>query len=625
MPPFYGSTCLLAVQIAVEERPGSYPRARSNRAHYESRVAFMSALVHQEELDSDSSAGKGKGSGSGSGSSGSSGSGNPKNKPSDNTNNNNGLPMIELDLNLTTIPQEDSGSNSSPPTTTPTVVAAPMLAGDPRTDDPMLWDPAEHQARRALLVERYYQALERQQRSTEEAEEEEEEEEEAVEVEDNNHHHHSLAKAAHYPPRLSAIEERRTAAAAAASTAEAMQKKETREKKKKKRALVGIQPVRGDHLDRQWVAAMNVGNPPQIFSAVFDTGSSDVWVASSACTTEECRRLRQFSPSSSSTFQTVTGPFNINYADNTWIQGTLGKDDVSVAGIKIRQQTFGLATAITTRTEVDSIMGLGFDSNSEIPGMKTPVTNMIEQGQIDQPVVSVWLNKAVNQGKDISNGGQFIFGGVNTSLFYGSITYLPVTSSREWQVATDKIMLGNKMLSSNPPDAIIDTGASYIVFPESLATSFHRMIPNAQYDREYGWLVPCSMASSKTIGDLAFMFDDTRFSVPFSDIVILKSEYNGFCFSAVDSWREVDGHGGQNTIVLGDLFIKNQYVIFDYGKKQVGLAQKVENTPSGIGLNSRNAAGMDRRSLLEDVDSKTWRHLAIILTSVIFVLVEGFV
>ncbi|KAG0246182.1 hypothetical protein DFQ27_002989, partial [Actinomortierella ambigua] len=82
------------------------------------------------------------------------------------------------------------------------------------------------------------------------------------------------------------------------------------------------------------------------------------------------------------------------------------------------------------------------------------------------------------------------------------------------------------------------------------------------------------MASSKTIGDLNFIFDDTQFSVPFSDVVILKSEYNGFCFSAIDSWREADdSHGGQKTIVLGDLFIKNQYVIFDYGKQKVGLAQ----------------------------------------------------
>ncbi|KAG0248757.1 hypothetical protein DFQ27_000656, partial [Actinomortierella ambigua] len=321
-------------------------------------------------------------------------------------------------------PEKPSGSSSSStstttgggatattpsPSSTPstTVVAAPMLADD---DDPMLWDPAEHQKRRARLVERYYQAQERQQNDERNdliAEEDEEDEEEGDKTDVD----------------FTRIKRRR---------------------RKKKRALVGIQPVRGDHLDRQWVAAMNIGNPPQIFSAVFDTGSSDVWVASSACTTT-CSKLRRFNPSSSTTFQPIQGPFNINYADNTWIQGTLGSDDVSVAGINIRAQMFGLATTVTARTEVDSIMGLGFDSNSEIPGMNTPLTNMIEQGQIDQPVVSVWLNKAANQGKDTSDGGQFIFGGVNTSLFYGSITYLPVTSSREWQVAVDKVMLGSKL------------------------------------------------------------------------------------------------------------------------------------------------------------------------------------
>ncbi|KAG0242967.1 hypothetical protein BGW41_003132 [Actinomortierella wolfii] len=520
--------------INVEERPGSYPRARSNRAHYESRVAFMSALIQQDELDQDST---------------STSTSNKSHTGKDNTNSNSSAPLSPSNLTLELSPNT-------------TVIASPMTAGDPK-DDPMLWDPAEHQARRAQFLERYYASLEEQSSPPDEQQQEQ-----------------------HDP-----------------STPDGS-------KKRKKRALVGIQPVRGDHLDRQWVAAMSVGTPSQLFSVVFDTGSSDVWVASTACATQPCSMLRRFNPMNSRTFESLDHPWSINYADNTWIRGNLGRDDVSVAGITIRKQTLGLATTITTRTEVDGIMGLGFDSNSEIPGMKTPVTNMIEQGQIDQPIVSVWLNKASNQGKDVSDGGQFIFGGMDSSLFNPPITYLPVTSSREWQVATDKVYLGSKLLTSNPPDAIIDTGASYIVFPESLATSFHRLIPNSQYDQQFGWLVPCSMASSRTIGDLTFVFDGTRFSVPFSDIVILKSEYNGFCFSAIDSWREVDGHGGQNTIVLGDLFIKNQYVIYDYGKKQIGLAQKVENTPTGIGLNSRNAAGMDRRSLLTDTAGKCWRYAA---------------
>ncbi|KAF9307997.1 hypothetical protein BGZ91_008030, partial [Linnemannia elongata] len=79
--------------------------------------------------------------------------------------------------------------------------------------------------------------------------------------------------------------------------------------------------------------------------------------------------------------------------------------------------------------------------------------------------------------------------------------------------------------------------------------------------------------------------------VPLSDIVILKSAFNDYCLSAIDSWQELAGHGGQSGILLGDLFIKNQYVVYDYEKEQIGFAEKVDMAPGGINLNAKNTAG----------------------------------
>lgn len=52
-------------------------------------------------------------------------------------------------------------------------------------------------------------------------------------------------------------------------------------------------------------------------------------------------------------------------------------------------------------------------------------------------------------------------------------------------------------------------------------------------------------------------------------------------------------------MLLGDLFIKNQYVVYDYGRRKIGFAQKVENVSGGIGLNSKNAAGPDLKQSLK--------------------------
>ncbi|KAG0348418.1 hypothetical protein BGZ54_004625, partial [Gamsiella multidivaricata] len=303
-------------------------------------------------------------------------------------------------------------------------------------------------------------------------------------------------------------------------------------------------------------------------------------------------------------------PWSINYADNSWVSGVLGIDDITVAGITVSSQTFGLAsvnTGSTAATGVDGIMGLGFDSNSEMGNVKTPVTNMLQQNQIDQAIVSVWLNKASNQDASLSDGGEFIFGGVDPSLYTGSITYVPVTSSKEWQISVDQLFIGRKelSLSNSASSAIVDTGSSYILFPDYLATAFHRAIPNSQYDNKLGWLIPCALANSRSVGDLTFVLGGQKFSVPISDIVILKSEYNGYCLSAIDSWQELAGHGSQSGILLGDLFIKNQYVVYDYGKKQIGFATKVDNAPGGIGLNAKGTAGSGWRHMLESSHLRT--------------------
>ncbi|KAG0276897.1 hypothetical protein BGZ95_006872 [Linnemannia exigua] len=389
---------------------------------------------------------------------------------------------------------------------------------------------------------------------------------------------------------------------------------------------VGVAPLRGNSLDTQWVAAMEIGSPPQEFSVVFDTGSSDLWVPSTSCQTLTCMTLRRFNPSRSSTYHQDGRPWAINYADDSKVSGVLAMDNVKVAGISISDQTFGMASVnsgSTAATGVDGIMGLGFNSNSEMGNVNTPITNMILQNQIDQPIVSVWLNKAVDQDAGLSNGGQFIFGGVDPSLYTGPITYVPVTSNKEWQIKIDQIFIGRKelSLSSSASSAVVDTGSSYILFPDYLATAFHRAIPNSQYDSKLGWWVPCSVANSRYGGDLTFVLGGQKFNVPLSDIVILKSAFNGYCLSAIDSWQELAGHGGQSGILLGDLFIKNQYVVYDYEKEQIGFATKVDIAPGGIGLNAKNTAGSGLDNLRET--SRNYRTPAMALGAVLTCLLTS--
>ncbi|KAG9061978.1 hypothetical protein KI688_006695 [Linnemannia hyalina] len=368
-----------------------------------------------------------------------------------------------------------------------------------------------------------------------------------------------------------------------------------------KRAFVGVAPLRGNSLDTQWVAAMSIGTPPQEFSVVFDTGSGDLWVSSVGCTSRVCNSQRRFSPSQSSiiSFQMDNTRWQIAYADTSQASGILGVDNVTVAGISVSNQTFGLASINagpvppSGTSGFDGIMGLGFEGTSDMKGFRSPITNMMLQNQIDQAIVSVWLNKASEQDAKLSNGGEFIFGGVDPSLYTGSITYLPVTSDSQWQVAVDEVYIGRKELavSKSSSYAVVDTGSSYILLPDYLATAFHRAIPNSQYDKDLGWMIPCTLAKSTSVGDLTFVLGGQKFAVPLSDIVILESGFKGICLSAVDSWSEAtNGHSSESQILLGDLFIKNHYIVYDFADRRIGFAQKVPLAPGGIGLNAQNSA-----------------------------------
>lgn len=98
----------------------------------------------------------------------------------------------------------------------------------------------------------------------------------------------------------------------------------------------------------------------QNFDLILDTGSSDLWVATSSCTScdaiNSCTSCAstEFTTSKSSSFQSSGTPLQINYGSGS-VQGAISQDTVSFGGFTITQQE--LCTSISSRVRPTLIFG----------------------------------------------------------------------------------------------------------------------------------------------------------------------------------------------------------------------------------------------------------------------------
>ena len=90
--------------------------------------------------------------------------------------------------------------------------------------------------------------------------------------------------------------------------------------------------------DLEWAGTISIGTPAQRFLIDFDTGSSDLWIPSSSCTSSTCRSKSRYSASSSSSSARRTGSFSIQYGDGSTVSGPVytdtGKPSVAVTFVR---------------------------------------------------------------------------------------------------------------------------------------------------------------------------------------------------------------------------------------------------------------------------------------------------
>jgi len=324
-------------------------------------------------------------------------------------------------------------------------------------------------------------------------------------------------------------------------------------------------PANSIQNDMEYVVPVKIGTPGKTLNLDFDTGSSDLWIWSSElANASQFSGHNVFNPANSSTAKKAQGTWSISYGDGSSASGDVYTDTVTVADIAIPGQAIELAKKLSSSFLQDGgndgLLGLAWpEINTVKPKpVATPVENMITKKLIDPPVFTVKLGRG-------DDAGFYSFGYIDPNVTSNPITYTPVDNSQGfWQVESASYSLNGKKIARSGNTCILDTGTTLALVDDTILKQIYGAIEGSSFDEQQGgWKYP----ENAEVPDVEFAIGDKLYKINAKDFPFGPAE-GGYLFGGIQS------RGDLTFDILGDVFLKSVYVIFNQGEKTVGLAQR---------------------------------------------------
>lgn len=317
-----------------------------------------------------------------------------------------------------------------------------------------------------------------------------------------------------------------------------------------------------DYQNAQYYGPIKLGG--QEFKVIFDTGSSNLWVPATNCSWHTCWFHPRYDSTKSQTYKPDGRQYKVQYGSGP-VEGVFASDTVNVGGIEVANQLFAEVTSVSFGPlniafavgKFDGLLGLGFKSISEYE-IPTPFEAMVAQGLVKESVFAFYLQS------DASAMGELVFGGIDQSHFTGDLVNVPLTSETYWEVSLDKAMFGSDTVVSSAQKAIIDSGTSLLAGPTDAVKALAQKV-NATSIAGKEYTIDCSKVA--TLPKFTVTLGGHDFVLEGSDYTLSVSGQCLFAFMGID----VPAPRGPLWI-MGDVFMKKYYSIFDYGNKQMRFA-----------------------------------------------------
>ncbi|KAK8035322.1 aspartic-type endopeptidase [Apiospora rasikravindrae] len=360
----------------------------------------------------------------------------------------------------------------------------------------------------------------------------------------------------------------------------------------------GTAPLRPIPKQTQYLMSVGIGG--KSWSMIPDTGSADTWLMSSSfkCLDRSHKQQDQiacnFGPSFPGNFSggRINEHMNISYGGGDTLNGDMGYEDITLAGITVPNQQMSLVTAANIRGNgiFSGILGLGMRGLTTSYTGSDPSTDSPATAKEYAPVVETMTKKiaplfSVAMSRD--EGRSFIsFGGVPPNVTTGEFATTPIRQISVnggpkrylyYGLMPDNMRAGNTNTTQTwpkPAGMLVDTGTTLTYFPADVSQTINGLfVPPAEYAGDGIYAVRCNAVPPKVeigIGGKAIPIHQSSLILPET-----KQSYpdGDYCMSGVGAKAGLS--------ILGDSFLQELLVVFDVSdKKQMKFAQRTDKEMS---------------------------------------------
>ncbi|CAK5264694.1 unnamed protein product [Mycena citricolor] len=395
---------------------------------------------------------------------------------------------------------------------------------------------------------------------------------------------------------------------------------------------------------QQYTYVLPVGIGNQLFNLVFDTGSSDLWVASHNCTNEDCRAVSLYDLSPTSV---GTGlPFRLDYLTGQ-VSGQLIFDTVDLGPYSIQSQILAIADRTADlgleSTSTSGILGMGLMGSASIPdtaGQPFPV-NLVSPFPEDEQYFAFHLSR--QSGSDDPQAS-FTVSSIDTDLVSdpSRITVFPVIQTGRqydyWKLCILHFTINGQPLSISSsrvpgapcPMAVLDTGTTLFLGPSADVDAIYRSLNiSVRKDPDVGYQIPCTFAVliGVVLGNPA-----QEYIIDPADMAWNGGSDDEWCTGGIQANDNVNS----GDWLLGDVFLRNAYVVHYMRPPRIGLVGLTDPVASMKAFRAERGPAPDGEADSDVMESeeedawnsttayvKRWQHRASSETALMFGVFAG--